>query len=228
MWYYLIGRADQRIHGGVAMTAGVDRRAEELAAGAAGELRRSGMHYKRVDDKAYELTTRRVGATPEAQLRWVVKFAERDLGELRPGELVSLGDDLRGLSSLGWQGLRKAGPMPEPELRRLHDEIAAGVRAYLSTPAGWVLPLPRAVRLERTHSGHGQRVWEGDEYRTIINAVADLLTKAGDRLRSCLECGKPFFAVKGQRYCSARCSQKFRDRSRPGKVPTVGQRRKVR
>jgi hypothetical protein len=167
------------------------------------------------DVAAMNLAYSRVGRTAHEQLRWVVDhFAGRDLSTARPEELIAVGYDLRVLGVRGWQGERDVGPMSETDVRARQREIAEGLRSYLTAGSWKGLPAPKAVFLLRGATGRGQRVWHGDERQMIVNAVAELLVQAGDRLRFCAEsnCGRPFFAVKRQAYCSVRCSQKTRDR----------------
>ncbi len=166
-------------------------------------------------DEAQRATVR-LGETPEKRLNWVIAFAMRDLNVLRREELMALGYDLRALPAPGWQGVRHVGPMSEPELIKLQGEIRVGIERFLTTPHGWQLPPPRSARLCRTANGTGrpraERVWEGGERETIIAAVADLVIRCADRLRACMECRRPFVAVKRQEYCSTACSQRTRDR----------------
>ncbi len=79
------------------------------------------------------------------------------------------------------------------------------------------LPRPRHALLESgydaTSKRHHFRVrWEGDEQDGIIEGVWNLLIDAGDRIRACADCGRPFVVRKRQEYCSLGCSQRTRNR----------------
>ena len=58
--------------------------------------------------------------------------------------------------------------------------------------------------------------WQANDERTaILHGVMTLKIEAGDALKACAECHKPFVARKRQIYCAPLCSQKVRDRKRP-------------
>ncbi len=81
----------------------------------------------------------------------------------------------------------------------------------------WRLPRPRYALLESAYDRESKRHifrvrWEGDEQDVIIEGVWNLLIAAGNRLRVCLDCSKPFVVRKRQEYCSLECSQRRRNR----------------
>src|SRR5262249_35439917 len=85
---------------------------------------------------------------------------------------------------------------------------------------GWVLP-PAATHLVRVRSdSHSRqmRVWRvgesTDERTAILEGVATLIVKFGDRLCTCDVCGTPFLGQSRQASCPVRCSNKVRNRRR--------------
>lgn len=168
------------------------------------------------DYREEELARKRLGDTPEARLRWVVAFAQRDLDALRPEERIALGYDLRALIPTGWQITRDMGPMADADLRKRQRVMAERLGALLDG-ASWELPLRRAY-LTRVGEAGGkthrfQFTWQGDEAEGIICGVVDLLQQAGSRLRACAkpDCKRPFIARKRQEFCSASCGQAVRN-----------------
>lgn len=185
-----------------------------------------------------DLAAERMGDNPEERLRWVLGFAAQDMSKLRPGEIVALGYDLRVFLHLGWSISRRYGPLPEKQVERIQKEVARGLSALLSDPrsnrngaalyvdknAGWTLPVARA-RILRVSPQYSEMekfsdkrtkfrlLWEGEnEETTILWGIADLILNAGEKLRACPECGKPFVARKRQEYCTPQCSQIVRNR----------------
>lgn len=199
-------------------------------------MNRSFQEKRREDLDQQELALRRVGATPEERLRWVLNFTNKlDLDELGPGAKNDLGYDLWQITApVGWLTQRRMGPMPERQLREIQRAIAEGIQALFANRGrgealldpGWKLPVPRRARLIRLSDPGAKptlfiRIFDGtSEEGSIINGVADLILRAGGRLRSCVECGAPFVARKRQAYCETKCSQKARNRkkARPGKT----------
>jgi len=195
---------------------------------------------------------RRMGETSAARLRWVLDFAYRDLDILRREERVALAYDLLTLAAhtlpLGAGG--HGGPstaattMSDESLRGYQREIAEGLRGMLDLRnlKAWPIPAQPALALRPMGSSNpedsrGPRfrvIFEGDERAGIIGGVAHLVIEAGDLLRSCRECGRPFVRVRRQEYCSATCSQKTRNRrmaekaqptTKPAKRATKGRAR---
>ena len=165
--------------------------------------------------------------TTADRLRKVLKFTDTKLDELRPEQLSALVLDLTILAALGPP--KRAG-VPKftgdiqfrttQDLRRLQNTIASGIRAVLQKPGGhWPLPKPRVAWLTGLYRGKGydfmigwagQRHDEGQD--AVVEGVWNLLIAAGDQVRTCGNCGKPFVARKRQEYCSLECSQQTRNR----------------
>ncbi|MFI5342024.1 MAG: hypothetical protein ACHQ7N_19575 [Candidatus Methylomirabilales bacterium] len=102
--------------------------------------------------------------------------------------------------------------------------MSQGLRGLLADPPRlWELPQgkPRLHRVSRP----GAKVTRFTMTGGIVNAPADsvimavvgLVLQAGERLRGCLNCGKPFLANKRQVYCSPSCSQKTRNQRKKEK-----------
>jgi hypothetical protein len=180
-----------------------------------------------------ELALRRLGATLEDRLRWFVHFAYRDLELLRHQEKVALGYDLRqAVAPVGWLTRRSLGPLPEPELRAVQRTLASGLRALVTErrderelisdrTAGWHLPRSGDDRLIRISSPQAKRAMfsvfseSASEVDAIVRGVADLIVRAGERLRGCVECRRAFVARRRQAvYCAATCANKFRNRKK--------------
>jgi hypothetical protein len=60
----------------------------------------------------------------------------------------------------------------------------------------------------------------GEEKDAILGGVVNLLFQAGEHLRACVECHRPFVARKRQIYCSPQCSQRVRDRRKRQRMAT--------
>ena len=57
-------------------------------------------------------------------------------------------------------------------------------------------------------------IGEGSAVQGILWGVVNLLVEAGDHLKACAECGKPFVSRKRQEDCSGACSQRLCDRKK--------------
>ena len=162
-----------------------------------------------------ELGRARVGTAPEDRLRWVAEFTRRNLDALRPEERVALGYDLRALIVRGWRyKLRVVGPLPEPELRAIQIELAAGLVLLLKGEPWFPrLPSPHLIRVREDDGSTYQThlIFEGSEAQAIVGSVAELLVQTSDRLRECAKCKRPFVGREGKVYCSRACSQTVRD-----------------
>ena len=176
-----------------------------------------------LDSREQEMAVRRMGRTSEDRLRWLVSdFATKDLDALRAEELTALGYDLRQLLSPPWGVSRRHGPLPPDDVRRIQREVAKGLRILsrerrTNLDEGWELPsgTDRVVPWFSGDEGKRNRAFtirsSGDEYTVIIRGIANLIVKAGSRLRECERCQTPFVAVKRQEYCGSACSQQARD-----------------
>lgn len=187
-----------------------------------------------------ELSYKRMGRSPEERLKWLMEnFLKKDLDLLRPEERVALGYDLRTLYP--WHTGKKLEPIPDLILRSLHRKIGEGIKSlypkvgkksdlYSKTSEfltlrshGWDFKPPKTITLRRmsdfySKTSEFQTTWETkDEVISILGGVLGLIDKAGQRIRACIECENPFYSTKRQEYCSSACSQRVRNRKRPGK-----------
>jgi hypothetical protein len=179
---------------------------------------------KRVADdlNKRDLALRRLGATWKDRLRWAVhEFARRDLTLARPEELVALGYDLRVLPQpVGTMTSSPHAPMPVRAIKRLHTQVNAGLRRLLSTDSaglqgGWVVPPPKRMRLVRIGDVFMWVQESRDEIASAVAAIGELIVHAGEDLKSCPECGRPFIRTGRRAFCEERCSMRVRNRNRP-------------
>lgn len=188
-----------------------------------------------------DLAVRRLGATWKDRLRWVVhEFARRDLTAARPEELLALGYDLRALTPpIGTITRSEHTPMPPAALRRLHADVNAGLRRILSPEVsfgrrrlmtaetaygiggsgGWTLPSPKRVRIVRVGTAFMRVEESRNEAASVLAAIAEHIVRAGDDLRTCPECGRPFIRTGRRKFCEERCSMRVRNRKRPRNRP---------
>jgi hypothetical protein len=185
-----------------------------------------GSVQKDLDER--EKSTERLGtSTDEQRLRWVVDFAQEDLHRLRPEERVARGYDLHHVLPVGSFITIKGGPMSDAALEEIQRQIREQVRKLISEPrrfgeqlddpnAGWRLPVLSSRILRTSSPGSKKTLFvtireSDDEEAVILCGVAELIQKAGQRLRACLRCDVPFVAHKRQIYCTTKCSQDERN-----------------
>jgi hypothetical protein len=168
-----------------------------------------------------DLAQRRIGPSWRDRLHWVVDdFARRDLSRLRPKEAIALGYALRGLPRpVGTLTRAPHTPLPVETLRRVNDEVNTGLRRLLAPDSGgllggWMLPAPKSVRVVRV--GHIFTLLQEsrDEAASILAAIAELITRAGEYLRACPECRTPFVRRGRRLFCDEKCSMRVRNRNR--------------
>jgi hypothetical protein len=179
----------------------------------------------------------RIDALTDAEcLQWVLEFIRRDLDTVPPGELEAIGDDLRHATVPSLMREKPCIDMPASQVRALQHEIRQGIQATFAesvsmadltrissgqkTPTGWTIQLS-AVHVFRVGydcpGGYFRILCVGehtDEGMDILIGVVNLLSKFGDRLRTCQVCGTPFLRQYRQEYCTVRCSNKVRNRRR--------------
>jgi hypothetical protein len=169
-----------------------------------------------------DLAVRRQGETWKDRLRWIVDdFARRDLRLARREELTALGYDLRALTpTSGTITPSRHAPVPAAEITRIHATVNAALRRLLASETiglrgGWTLPTPKAVGVMR-HGGIFLRVSESrSEADSILTAIAEHVIHAGDDLRACPECKRPFVRRGRRLFCGEACSMRVRNRHRP-------------
>jgi hypothetical protein len=155
---------------------------------------------------------------PAKRLADIVDMAHADLRTMDPGAREALGYSLRGVAALsldGGEGYRfKLKPIPDGELAKYLHDILSAIRGLLSDPpVPWEFPAdPRVVV---TAAGKFAVRLGGNEPAAILGAVANLLVEAGEHLRQCPGCGKPFVPLfRQKRYCGSSCSMRVRNAKR--------------
>lgn len=182
----------------------------------------------RVSAVGIAVLLRRLGATPQQNLAWVLDLTEKDLDMLRPEERVALGYDLRMVATFSLP--RRSGPasdlrpMSDAALARYQQQIKDGIHGLLVTRTPWAFAARPILTPEPTTRGRiaCRLAFRGDEEAGIMAGVAHLIVAVGDHLRVCQECQRPFVATKRQAYCRSVCSQRTRNRTRDAKTKKKG------
>lgn len=173
-------------------------------------------------------------ATAESRLRFVVnEFLRADLRRMRGAEKTATGYLLRQLTPpVGTLVQRRPQPLSAAELTDVQERLRAGLDALMQGPggigpttdqtSGWHLPQGRDLRLARMSPADSksaifvQMFQTKSETDAIIRAVADLLVRAGRRLRICrwhkCERARIFIGERKAVYCSQECGWKDRNR----------------
>jgi hypothetical protein len=174
--------------------------------------------------------SRKMPLTDDKLLRQLLDFTRLKIEALSPVEQTTLSFDL--LARFVIIGPNST-PIPIPnylfsdsELVEIQAQVAEGLRLLMDEPgADWVLPnvSRRATRVSGL--GHIETRFSvvyspNDPTAMVVNAIADFIVRAGQRLRVCANCRALFVANKRQAYCSPSCSQakrtqRKRDRMQP-------------
>jgi len=166
----------------------------------------------------YEEAERRVGATPEQRLRWLVEFAQEDLASLSRGRALDLDDEIlaftraglpgdQGGLALGGNYLNREADFVRQLQQRWRDNLTAlldrGEFSYTAT-ANYILG--------RTSDGSIEAGISADTEPAFFIAVFRLLAHEGVRVRRCdaKGCGRIFVGPPRQLFCGSRCSQRVR------------------
>lgn len=151
---------------------------------------------------------KRVGLSWEANLRWLLAFAEEELDRVPSARLGECGHEIisfilsRGMVPSSLEGLEPRGIQ-----RILKEGLAA-----LGPRGRFELRFKITRGVARTKEGAIVPVGRGDLKATFFSAVFDALERAGSRLRTCQNpsCARLFLAARRQEYCGPRCSQAIR------------------
>src|SRR5262245_25118393 len=166
----------------------------------------------------------RIGRTPEARVRWLLRFAAQDLARLSPPVRRAAWDRLFAVQSR--QPVRvpvREVSLPETQAA-LRDAIAAFAngRPYDLWVPGMTWTFHPPARRPTGARGSAPITRESAEAQitraampsAVVTAFVDDLNRIGaDRLRACpLEvkaqrCGQIFLATRGQRFCTPRHAQ---------------------
>ncbi|SRR5213593_3338097 len=166
----------------------------------------------------------RVGRTPEARVRWFLKFAAQDLARLSGPLQKAAWDALFALQSqqpVRVPAKQETVAETQQELRACIEALANGRRYDFWVPGmSWTLrpppPRPPGTRDSApvVRDSAEAQIMRAAMPATIVLAFVDDLNAIGaDRLRACpLEtsgkrCGLIFLATRRQRYCGRRHAQ---------------------
>jgi hypothetical protein len=167
---------------------------------------------------------KRVGRTPEARVRWLLRLAAQNLARLSPTAQRTAWDGLFAIQSR--QPVRV--PLHTRTLVKTHQALRACIealangRAYqlLVPEMTWTLRPPSRRPVGARHSGPVVRESAEAEVMqaampamVVLAFVDDLNSVDADRLRSCpletdgVRCGATFLGTRGQRFCTRRHAQ---------------------
>jgi hypothetical protein len=185
---------------------------------------------KDIQHLAQELTAARKRlSTPEAKLTWFLTFAEDDLANLSPSELSIVNYNLLGatlLDAATWPRESPVELMKLDLLRKIQRQIRDAIHTLFSLelpleerPAegDWKTRGPDFVGVKRISPIGAKETkletynWTKARDRYILHGFLLTLQIAGESLRTCARCGKPFVRVRRQEYCSPECSQIVRN-----------------
>jgi hypothetical protein len=169
----------------------------------------------------------RIGRTPEARVRWFLRFAARDLAGLSPPARRAAWDGVFavqsrqpvrvGLSALGEAALEATQKALRDAIAdfangRCHDlwvpDMTWTFRPPVRRPTGARVSAP--ITRESPEAQTGRYVMPS---AVVIAFVDDLNRIGADRLRACplvieeKRCGQIFLATRGQRFCTPRHAQ---------------------
>jgi hypothetical protein len=167
----------------------------------------------------------RVGVEPEARLRWLLRFGNRDLDSLTVEEQAVVLEEAR-----AFVFLQEIDPALRVRMRSWPPPVDATPNVLTETEA-WCAQLwlhkglgvlsrgkrwnfvPRVTYELDAHKGLLWVRLRANSRLQLFKALAyDAFREARFRFRLCPECKRPFVPVRRQRYCSSRCSQAVRTR----------------
>jgi hypothetical protein len=163
----------------------------------------------------------------EEKIAWVLEFCQADIAAFRPGDWLNFTTDLQeflGKSvSLNSRTSREQLQKMQQEVRQYLEGVSQHLR-QMPPDAKWALTVPATDIFKISFRGFSPDRWEVQVQTESLSTAFFFslgLTLTGidtDRIRSCLECTRLFFADHGRkRFCSATCkqrdaSQRFRER----------------
>jgi hypothetical protein len=187
---------------------------------------------------------RRPGASDEDVLRWIVAFARQEITALSEEAQLALSFELVALTMRQADVAHPHTPVPAPDAvltesqlldiqRQVHQGLQAlmtdapdAARVLRQFSGSWTVPTcPRRVvrfsalgSVETVLSSYYLPV---DPVAMVVNAIADAVVRAGQRLRVCANCLDLFVARKRQAYCSPKCSQEKRSQRKHDRMQPV-------
>ncbi len=195
---------------------------------------------------------RRVGRDSKDRLQWVLGFAQRDLGNLTPGDWENLRLELPAFatSPVVWEHLRATldriplvqnslvPALTETEITQLQGEVRGLLDRLYKHGTARIGPLSVTYQVSRQEGTPAFTMpgvlpaSPGDFRSRVLQTMAELLLGYGDHLKVCeAKCGRWFVAGRpNQVYCSLRCqsrakTRQYRERmaTRKEKGPPKGQ-----
>lgn len=175
----------------------------------------SGEQLDRVRLAGQQLEAHRGG-----RLGWIVDFAGEDPARWLPGDVAAHGDRLAAFAfgpipPFVVETGSRLGPMSSAEVKTLHRDVGAFLRALVSDPRR-LIPV-KQEGLERclvrvTDPGIKPAIfaesWGGPLPAMIFHRLADLIVKS-DRLLACKQCGRPFLALRKAIFCGSKCAERW-------------------
>jgi hypothetical protein len=152
-------------------------------------------------------TARLIGATDEARLRWLLKFAATEnCDEMSSSKFERLRRQIQEFASIRWSSYETAdNPVSRDAAQQLALKVSDGIGAY-ARERSWDLPRMSIARSVIPNSD--RPLYNGRWNDTFLMSAADLLQTVGKLLRVCAAEGCEVFFVKRKRriFCSERCS----------------------
>lgn len=149
----------------------------------------------------------------------LLAFAYEDLRRIRPASRARILGQVKELlayrSPVGgrWPQVQNLA-LSERALRRAQGELRTALARLVLRHREGTLPgagywrLPRSGIVKRFYRVADWMQWSMGvmpRYMEVVFAAADVLSEAVPWIRFCQLCGRAFFKVKGQRYCTTRC-----------------------
>ncbi len=196
---------------------------------------------------------RRVGRDSKDRLQWVLGFAQRDLGNLTPGDWENLRLELPAFatSPVVWEHLRATldripsaqkslvPALTEKEITQLQGEVRGLLDRLYKHGTARIGPLSVTYQVSRQEGTPAFTMpgvipaFPGDFRSRVLQTMAELLLGYGGLLKLCPEakCRRWFVAGRpNQKHCSLRCqsrakTRQYRERmaTRKEKGPPKGQ-----
>jgi hypothetical protein len=152
-------------------------------------------------------TARLIGATDEARLRWLLKFAATEnFDQMSSLKFERLRRQIQEFASIRWSSYETAdNPVSRDAARQLALKVGDGIGAY-ARERSWDLPRMSIARSVIPNSDRPS--YNGRWNDTFLMSAADLLQTVGKLLRVCAAegCEALFGKRKRRIFCSERCS----------------------
>jgi hypothetical protein len=165
---------------------------------------------------------RTVGRSPIAQLKWVLKFAQRkreDFFHLSAEETEQLEAEIYAFChTKDYEPKGGVGPRPArlfaQGIAEIADPVLRGIRQFIA-PQGWRFSIGQLSRLVKRNPKRNKIVGvkQAEVPDLVLITTADLIESEGLRIKACARSGCKRFFVKVKRgaYCGKSCSQKARN-----------------